>query len=125
MVEISKIEELIENKKFNELQTVLADLDRVEIADILDELGDKDDVLVFKLLSKDIAAGVFSKLDKDQQESIIRGSTDSEVARIMESMFIDDLVDVVEEMPANAVTKILRNTSKEDRDVINQILRYP
>lgn len=119
------IESLIEKREFNKLKEDLAGLDKVEVVDLLSELEAKYEVIVFKLLSKDMAADVFAKLEPDQMESIIRGSTDREVADIVSLMFMDDLADVVEEMPANAVSKILKNTSKEDRDTINQILRYP
>lgn len=124
-MENKHIHDLIEDKKFKRVKEELSKLDMIEIVDIIEELGDRDEIIVFKLLPKDLAAAVFSRLEASQQESIIRASTDQEVAKMLDSMFIDEMVDIVEEMPANAVTKILRNTSPEDRATINQILRYP
>ncbi len=97
----------------------------VDIADLINQLNPTDALIIFRLLGKDQAAMVFTELDSDMQMRIVETSTDAEVSRIINEMFMDDMVDFIEEMPANAVKKILRNTSPQNRATINQILNYP
>ena len=81
--------------------------------------------MVFRLLPKDLAAEVFSYVSKEQQEFIIESITDREIKSIIDELFLDDTVDLIEEMPANVVKKVLKNTSEERRKLINQFLKYP
>ena len=88
------------------------------------DLEDEELVLVFRVLPKDIAAEVFSYLDKDSQQHIVESITDREVTQIVDKLFLDDTVDFIEELPANVVKKVIRNTSPQKRELINQFLQY-
>lgn len=120
-----EIKTLLSEKNYLLLKKQINELDFVEISELLNQLNANDAMIMFRLLSKDQAAVIFTELEPEKQMKIVEMSTDLEVNRILNEMFIDDMVDFIEEMPANAVKKILRNTSKEDRDIINQILNYP
>lgn len=122
MVEIVNL--MIKESRILDLSEYLQNLNSVDISKILMELKDKYLVLVFRLLSKDTAAEVFSYLDKEYQQSVVEAMTENEVRDIMEELFLDDTVDLIEELPANVVKKVLRNTSKEKRELINQFLKY-
>lgn len=121
---VIEIKELIEKNKLLELCEYLQELNSVDVANQLMELEDQDLILVFRVLPKDIAAEVFSYLDKDSQQHIIESITDREVKQIIEKLFLDDTVDFIEELPANVVTKVIRNTSPQKRELINQFLKY-
>jgi magnesium transporter len=97
----------------------------VDIASWLEELDENNLLVVFRLLPKDLAAEVFSYVSKEQQEFIIESITDREIKSIIDELFLDDTVDLIEEMPANVVKKVLKNTSEERRKLINQFLKYP
>ena len=81
--------------------------------------------MIFRLLSKNRAADVFSYLDTEHQEMIINTMTDVETKNIFDELYFDDIVDIIEEMPSNVVKKILKNTDAKDRHLINQLLKYP
>lgn len=119
-----KIDIMIQGNKIIELSEYLQDLNSVDISKLMMELKDKDLILVFRLLSKNTAAEVFSYLDKEYQQSIVETIADSEVREIIEELFLDDTVDLIEELPANIVKKVIRNTSHEKRELINQFLKY-
>jgi magnesium transporter len=91
----------------------------VDIASWLEELDENNLLVVFRLLPKDLAAEVFSYVSKEQQEFIIESITDREIKSIIDELFLDDTVDLIEEMPANVVKKVLKNTSEERRKLIN------
>lgn len=97
----------------------------VDLAEILEEFDQKHMVLVFRLLAKEEAAETFSYMDSDTREDLINALTDSELEEIMEEMYLDDTVDVLEEMPANVVDRLLMVTDEEKRQQINQLLQYP
>ena len=97
----------------------------VDIASWLEELDENNLLVVFRLLPKDLAAEVFSYVSKEQQDFIIESITDREIKSIIDELFLDDTVDLIEEMPANVVKKVLKNTSEERRKLINQFLKYP
>jgi magnesium transporter len=97
----------------------------VDIASWLEELDENNLLVVFRLLPKDLAEEVFSYVSKEQQEFIIESITDREIKSIIDELFLDDTVDLIEEMPANVVKKVLKNTSEERRKLINQFLKYP
>lgn len=121
---LNKIEEMITKNKLLELSEFLQELNVVDVATYLMELEDQDLILVFRVLAKDRAADVFSYLDKDYQQRIIESITDLEVKQIVDKLFLDDTVDFLEELPANIVKKVIRNSSPEKRMLINQFLNY-
>ncbi len=123
---MTDIIEKLENKQFQEVKKELETLNIPDIAGMFEKLEDKSQIiLLFKLLSKDDAADVFSFLDPEFQETIINALQDKEIESIMEEMYMDDATDFVKEMPANVVKRVLKNTPKENRDTINKLLTYP
>ena len=120
------IETLLKEKKYFEIKTELNELNAVEISDVLNQFKFPELVImIFRLLKKDKAADVFPYLDSEHQEMIIHASTDIETREIFDELYFDDIVDIIEEMPSNIVKKILKNTDKKDRHLINQLLKYP
>lgn len=119
-----QIVELLKEKKYLEVKEILSEMFVPDIAELLDELDTADIVMVFRLLRKDIGSDVFSYMSPDNQERLIGSITDREISRIINEMYIDDVVDIVDEMPANVVKRILKNTPPETRAIINKILKY-
>ncbi len=119
------IEYLLSEKRYIEVQRVLADLNEVDIAEFLEEAPAQNAILMFRMLPKSMAAEVFTLLPTEQQSRFIAAATDKELVSILDEIFLDDMVDIVEEMPANVVKKILKNTGSEERMLINQFLKYP
>ncbi|MBR6700144.1 MAG: magnesium transporter [Firmicutes bacterium] len=121
--------ELIEEKKYALVREELLENNEADIAEIIeeinDELGTEKSVILFRMLPKDISAVVFAYLSSDCQVDIVSGITVKEVQNIMEEMSFDDMIDVLEELPANVVDRILMRTDKETRKLINQFLNYP
>ena len=110
------------------LQLELEDMNEFDIAEFLTELGEEDSkrmATVFRLLSKERGAEVFAELDAQEQEVIINSITDTELAAIIEDMYVDDAVDMMEELPANIVKRVMRNATPATRNLINQYLKYP
>ena len=107
-------------KEKERLDEVLAD-----IAALFEEFDDKDKVILFKLLNKDMAAEVFSHLEADMQETIITAIKDSDIQSIMKDLYLDDATDFIQEMPANVVKRVLKNCNTTTRNQINQLLSYP
>ena len=110
------------------LQLELEDMNEFDIAEFLTELGEEDGkrmATVFRLLSKERGAEVFAELDAPEQETIINSITDTELALIIEDMYVDDAVDMMEELPANIVKRVMRNATPATRNLINQYLKYP
>ena len=102
------------------------EMNEVDIAEFLDELGPEETVLVFRLLPKEQAAEVFAELeDSDDQERLINALSDKELREVLDELYLDDTVDVIEDMPANVVSRILRNSDPASRSQINQLLNYP
>ncbi len=125
-MEIEEIKELVENKKFNELKSKLAEMNSADISEILDELEDKESVIiVFRLLAKEKAGETFSHMESDMMEKLINDLTDKELKNVLDELFMDDTVDLIEEMPSNVVPKILKAIPKEDRKTVNELLKYP
>ncbi len=122
---IEFIEQGIEKGEFTKIREQIVKLNVVDIALILDELDEKAALIVFRLLPKELSVEVFSYLSKEQQQYIIESITDREIKNIIDNLFMDDTVDVLEEMPANVVKKILRHVSEDRRKLINQFLQYP
>lgn len=117
--------EMLENKKYAQFRRATLEMNPVDIADFFSELSIKQVPAVFKLLRKDISADVFAELDSDMQEKIIEALTDKEISIIIEDLFLDDAVDMLEELPANMVHRIMKNASRETRSQINRLLAYP
>lgn len=117
--------QLIENKKYLQLKKVLSEMNEVDIAEVLDPLDRNTTLLIFRMLPKDLAVEVFSYFSVDQQRDIIDAVTDKELKHILDELFFDDMIDLIEEMPANIVSKILANSTNEERKLINQFLKYP
>ena len=118
--------ELVKSKQFRALRAHLDEMNEVDIAEFLDELEPDQQVVVFRLLPKDVAADVFTYLeDSEDQEKIINALSDKELREVLDELYLDDTVDIIEDMPANMVSRILRNTDASTRSQINQLLKYP
>ena len=124
-IEIEEVIELIENKKINELHKYLENINSADFPSILENIDEEKAIMVYRLLSKEKAAEVFVELDHDDQEKLINCLTDTEIKNVMNKLFMDDAVDMIEEMPANVVKRILANTKPESRKIINELLKYP
>ena len=122
---IDSILELIHIKKYHEARKALIEMNTVDLAESLIKLPQSDIVKVFRMLPKDKAAEVFSYLTRDAQKLIIDSITDRELSDIMSDLFLDDTVDMIEEMPANVVKRLLSSADKKKRSLINQFLQYP
>ena len=119
------ISELIDNKKFGELRSRLEELNPVDIALILEEQTPERIILIYRILPKELAAETFAEMEPDLQEILIKSFSDTELKYVISELYIDDFVDVIEEMPANVVKRILSNTSSGVRKVVNDILKFP
>lgn len=119
------ISKLAEAKKYTSLRDFLATLNSADIAEAFGELSDLTLPLVFRLLPKDLAAEVFVDMESEQQETLIRGFSDLELKALVAELYVDDAVDLVEEMPANVVSRILAQADPDIRKTINEILQYP
>lgn len=119
------IRELLEKKDFIKLKEELSEMNEVDLAEFLDEIDNQDMLVLFRLLPKDLAADVFANFSKETQRDIINTITDSEVKGIIDEMFFDDYVDLLEEMPANVAKRVLKNSSEAERSLINEFLQYP
>ena len=117
--------ELLKNKQFTQLKLLLNDASPVDVAALLSEMEKEDILLIFRLLSKDLAAETFVEMDSDNQEHLIQMFTDKELKAVVDELYVDDAVDIIEEMPANVVKRILKHTDPETRKDINEILKYP
>ena len=120
-----KIIRLLEEKKLGELREELQRINPADLAILLEDLDEKERLLVYRLLPKELAADTFSFMDSDMQEGLINGFTDRELREVLDQTFVDDTVDMIEEMPANVISRILRSADAETREAINQILNYP
>ena len=119
------IQELIKEKKYTELKEQLKEMKSADISDILDNLSEEDAVIVFRLLTKSKAGMAFSYMETDMREKLIEDLTDRELKNILDELFMDDTVDLIEEMPSNVVTRILKSVNSKDRKIINELLKYP
>ncbi|MBQ7901885.1 MAG: magnesium transporter, partial [Clostridia bacterium] len=117
--------ELLRSHEFVALKKLLADMNPADIAVLFEELTMNEVVLVFRLLPKDLAADTFVEMEADHQQALIHSFSDAELKEVMDELYLDDTVDIIEEMPANVVKKILRNTDRDKRKIINDLLKYP
>ncbi|MGN0525462.1 magnesium transporter [Eubacterium sp.] len=122
---IEKIQSLYGKKEFSTLKGLLSQMNPADIASVLDEVTPSQRLLLFRLLAKEEAAETFVELDSDTQESLIHAFSDTELKEVLDELYIDDAVDVVEEMPATVVKRILKNADSEMRESINALLKYP
>lgn len=124
-MEKDRLLELVEKKQYVQLKNELSLMNEVDIAEFLDPLDPNTTLLIFRMLPKDLAVEVFAHFSPEQQSSIVHSATDKELSHILEELFFDDMIDMIEEMPANLVKKILKNSNPEERQLINQFLKYP
>ncbi len=128
-MEMQELEErvgtLLHERKYAELRALLVELNAADIAALLEEIEEEQLPIVFRLLPKELAAETFVDIDGDMQEVLLRAFSDREIKDMMDELFLDDTVDLIEEMPANVVKRILRQTDPDTRKQINEILNYP
>lgn len=122
---IEKVFELLFKGNFKELKKLLNESNESDVAECLDELSKEDLAVVFRLLKKDEAVDIFSYMSSDTQEKLVETLSDQEVAAIVSKLYIDDAADLIDELPANLVSKVLQNASPTKRKAINEILKYP
>ncbi len=120
-----KVTEFIQMRKFNDLKEYLQNINSADLPTLFDELDDEKKLIVYRVLSKEKAAEVFAELDPDVQEKLINGFSDKELKNVINELFMDDTVDLIEEMPSNVVKRILRNIHSDDRKIVNELLNYP
>ena len=124
-MEIEEIKKLIEEKKFNILKSELRKTNAADIPALLEDLDKEHVVRLFRILSKEQAGEAFSHMEPDMKEKLIHNLTDAELKNVMDELFMDDTVDLIEEMPSNVVKRILKAVNKDDRKTINELLQYP
>jgi len=120
-----KILELLEGRSFSDVAALLKDMNPADVAQVLEELPEQKMPLAFRLCPKELAADAFAYMTSDAQEILVRGFSDKELEEVMEQLFLDDTVDMLEEMPANVVKRVLRHVDADTRKMINQVLNYP
>lgn len=120
-----EIVELIAQRKYNSLYDLLQVMNEVDISLLMTELDNEDMLKVYRLLAKDRAVDVFSYMEPDDQERLISSLTDNELEKVIGDMYLDDTVDLISEMPASIVRRILKKTDPHQRKLINEILKYP
>ncbi|MBR2832100.1 MAG: magnesium transporter [Oscillospiraceae bacterium] len=119
------INALLESKKYSTLRDVLSTMNAADVAILFEEIPEDKLPLLFRLLPKELAAETFVEMDTDNQELLIRGFSDNELKEVVDELYVDDAADIVEEMPANVVKRILKQADPETRKMINEILNYP
>ena len=120
-----ELTQLLEQKDRKTLRQRLEEMNEFDVAEFLSELEDAQMLAVFRLLSKETAAEVFANLEPPEQERIIAAITDQELSGLIEELYVDDAVDIMEELPANLVKRLMRSATPSTRNLINQYLRYP
>ena len=123
--DLDVIRELLETKQYTTLRQKVADMNTADVAAVMEEMEEEELLKIFRILPKNMAADVFSYLEVDNQQMIITSLSDKEAANIINNLMADDATDLLEEMPANVVKKLLANASAETRRDINHLLRYP
>ena len=116
----------LDDHKFAKVKEAVRDMHYADVAELFESIEDQETaVLLFRLLPKDTAAEVFSYMESENQEQLLTVLTDKELRHILDELYLDDYVDLIEEMPANVVKRVLKNSSPENRKLINQYLQYP
>mgnify|MGYP003308727861 CR=1 FL=1 len=124
-MKVAELRELLDTKQYATLRRELVELNEADIAVIMEEMGEKEMLKIFRILPKDLAADVFSYMEVDNQQYIITSLSERDAANIIDNLMADDAADFLEEMPASVVKKLLSLASPETRRDINQLLRYP
>ena len=119
------IKVLLEEKKFRTLRDILTTMNSADLAALFEELQDEKITFLFRMLPKELAAETFVEMDEDTQEMLIHSFSDSELKEIVDELYVDDAVDIIEEMPANVVKRIIRQADPQTRKEINELLKYP
>ena len=122
---MEELMDLLLTRQFRKLKDILTEMNEVDIATFIEELDSEKTVVVFRMLPKELASDVFACLEVDKQEHIINSITDYELGTIVDDLFVDDAVDMLEELPATIVKRVLQNASPDTRKLINQFLKYP
>ena len=122
---IEQIQELVKSRRIAQLRELLESVNSADFPSLFEELDDEDMVVIFRLLPKDKASDVFVELDPDLQEKLINNFTDKELKVVVNDLFMDDTVDLIEEMPSSVVKRILKNIKASDRKIINELLKFP
>ncbi len=126
IAEKEEIVALLEERKFSVLKPLLASMNEIDLAEVFDDGVKEEDLpVLFRILPKDLAAEVFVEIDRDTQEKLLKKLSDVEIKAVMDELFLDDTVDLVEEMPANVVKRLLAQSDSETRAYINELLKYP
>lgn len=120
-----QLETLLENRDFSSLKRLMEDEEPADVAAVMQKCSDEEALLLFRIIPKDLAAMTFVEMDSELQRSFIEKFSDREITEILDEMFVDDTVDIIEEMPANVVKRLLSNSTPEARSIINQLLKYP
>ncbi len=124
-IDVDELSRLADEKKYRQLKNLLLEMNSVDIAAFIEDLDSERTVVVFRMLPKDLAAEVFAELSSEKDMHIINSITDRELSDIMEDLYVDDAVDMLEELPAIVVRRVLKNTKTDTRKLINQFLNYP
>ena len=124
-MDMERLVQLAEEKQYRQLKEALLEFPAVDVAAFMEELDSERTVIVFRMLAKDLAMDVFAELPVENQQHIINSITDQELSEIMEELYVDDAVDMVEELPAAVVRRVLKSTTPDTRKLINQFLNYP
>ena len=122
---MEELMDLLLTRQFRKLKDILTEMNEVDIATFIEELDSEKTVVVFRMMPKELASDVFACLEVDKQEHIINSITDYELGTIVDDLFVDDAVDMLEELPANVVKRVLKNARPDTRKLINQFLNYP
>ena len=116
---------LIENKKYSSVRDILLTMQAVDIAAMFEEVPEQKIPLLFRILPKDLASDTFVEMSAEQREYLIKSFSDKELKDVVDELYLDDTVDIVEEMPASIVKRILKQANSETRQMINEMLKYP
>lgn len=116
---------MLEEKKYSTLRDILVTMNPTDIAGIFDGLDEKQIPLLFRLLPKELAAETFVEMEPEEQEVLIKSFSDNELREVLDELYVDDTVDIIEEMPATVVKRILKHTDPDTRRKVNEILKYP
>lgn len=119
------VDTLLENKRYTSIMDIFRTLNAVDIAVILEDQTPQKLLVLFRLLPKELAADVFVEMGHDSQEMLINAFSDAELSAIVNELYVDDAADIIEEMPANVVKRILKQADSDTRKQINDLLKYP
>lgn len=122
---VEKVEDLLQRKQYAALRDLLLPMEPADIASLLEESGEENMPLLYRLLPKELAAEVFVELEADSQEMLINGFSNNELREVLDELYLDDVADIVEEMPATVVIRILDKATPEMRKSVNELLKYP